>query len=147
VTEDEVPFLEQAYHAVKHLLPPEHVAVIERDGIIAGRKGSRWVRCVNNEACVFVMYDGNIAKCAIQHAYYQGEFDWEKPQSCHLFPIRISGQKRNILRLESFSECEPGFERGDAEQIPLVEFVDGALLRSFGRQFTDALKDYARNPV
>ena len=35
-------------------------------------------------------YDAaGIAKCAIQQAYYEGRFDWEKPLSCHLFPIRI----------------------------------------------------------
>lgn len=142
--EEEIPILERAYPIVKHLLPREHVAVIEAEGVAGGRPGDRWVRCLNDEACVFVMYDGDIAKCAIQHAYYQGQFDWEKPQSCHLFPIRVSGAARNILRMESFSECEPAFERGDAENIKLVDFVHGALQRSFGPALVSALRREAQ---
>ena len=140
VTEDEIPYLERAYPAVKHLLPQEHIDVIEREGIVLGRPGAQYVNCVNDEACVFVMYDGDIAKCAIQHAYYQGTFDWVKPQSCHLFPIRVSGVQHTVLRMESFSECEPAFERGDLENIPLVDFIDGALERAFGAEFTEALR-------
>jgi Protein of unknown function (DUF3109) len=140
VLEEEIPILERAYEAVKEMLPPEHVALIEREGIIDGNAEETWIRCLNDEACVFVTYDGEIAKCAIQQAYYDGNFDWMKPKSCHLFPIRVSGAKRNVLRMESFSECEPAFIRGDLEEISLVEFLSEAVTRVFGKGFSEALR-------
>jgi len=141
--EEEIPMIERAYPAVKHLLPEKHVLTIEKHGLIGGRQNARWVQCIGDEACVFVRYEDGIAKCAIERAFYDGIFDWRKPQSCHLFPIRVSGRARNILRLESFIECSPAFERGDKEQIALVDFVEDALVRAFGEEFAGSLKQRA----
>lgn len=144
VLQEEISYLERAYETVKEMLPSEHVALIERDGIIDGNSEELWIRCLNDEACVFVTYDGEIAKCAIQQAFYSGKFDWMKPKSCHLFPIRISGTKRNVLRMESFSECEPAFIRGDREEIPLVGFLSEAVSRVFGKEFSEALQEKSK---
>ena len=52
--------------------------------------GDRSVACIDDADCVFVYYENSVAKCAIEKAYHNGESDFRKPLSCHLFPIRIA---------------------------------------------------------
>ena len=136
---EERALLEEVYPKVKQYLPKEHLEAAERDGRYQQQGMNFTVTCYRDAACVFVMYEDGIAKCAIQHAYFKGEVAWEKPESCHLFPIRRRGKDGNRLEMESFSECEAAFERGDKENITLVEFLDNALVRTFGAGARDEI--------
>lgn len=98
------------------------------------------IRCHDERACVFVMYDGDIAKCSIQHLHQQGTFPWPKPQSCHLFPVRVRGRKRDQLRFEDFSECAPAFLEGERTGTSLVHFLEDPIRRVFGEEFYHELE-------
>jgi hypothetical protein len=137
---DEVAVLHEAFAAVKNSLPAEHRAVAERDGLFL-RHGERLtLRCVDERACVFVMYDGEIAKCAIQHAHAAGAFPWVKPRSCYLFPIRMRRNGYTVLEYEQFSECRPALERGKREDIPLIDFLEKPLRREIGDEWFDRMR-------
>ncbi len=131
--------LETAWKAVRGLIPESHRQEGDGNGIIVHDGEELTIRCLDERACVFVMYDGEIAKCSIQHLYMQDRFSWPKPQSCHLFPLRIRGKRRDQLRFERFSECAPALIAGEQQRIPLVRFLGEAITRVFGSSFYDEL--------
>ena len=77
------------------------------------------------------MQDSGIAYCAIQKAFRNGEIKgFEKPISCHLFPIRIYPEAKDnsyFIVYEEIDECEGGRVRGKQEHIPLLEFYSTRL--------------------
>ena len=96
---------------------------------------------VNDEECVFSFYEEGIAKCSFQKAFYNEESDFKKPISCHLFPVRISGIKRNILKYEEINECLDALEKGEEENISVFEFAKDSLIREYGIGFYNDLRD------
>jgi Fe-S-cluster containining protein len=136
----EVAEIEQAFPAVKQYLPELHAAVIERNGLVDGSPGNYATQCVDGKACVFVYYDGDIAKCSFERAFYEKKISWHKPLSCHLFPLRIR-KDGNEVHYEYFSECHPALERGSSEGIPVHRFVAAPLERAFGAQWVRDLNE------
>ncbi|MEW6061845.1 MAG: DUF3109 family protein [Bacteroidota bacterium] len=136
--DDEVEVVKNAYPIVKSMLPNEHLRAIEQHGLIDGTPGNYATQCVEGKACVFVYYDEGVAKCSFERAYFEKKLSWRKPLSCHLFPIRIGADGKEI-HYQYFSECEPALKRGAAENISAAQFVRESLERAFGKQWTEDL--------
>ena len=144
VLKSEIPELERVFPLVKKYLPEQSLEVIEREGLwLQELDGSLTIPTIGGKECIFVTWDGEIAFCAIQKAYQRGEIkDFEKPISCHLFPIRIYPEKKNnsyFITYEEISECAGGRERGKKEHIPLLEFLQHPLARALGKERTQML--------
>ncbi len=136
VSKTEIPVLNKAYHALKGELSAKAVEVAERDGVVIGSsKAGYEIATVNKEECIFVKYDENkVAYCAIQKAYFEGRFNWEKPLSCHLFPVRL---KRiadfDYANFEYVPKlCSAACEKAEKENIHLAEFLEKPLTRRYG---------------
>jgi hypothetical protein len=84
---------------VKKYLPEEHIQEIEELGFMPSKSDEPMTQTVNRKACVFVYFDGDIAKCAIEKAYFNQEVDFRKPLSCHLFPVRVSRFRRGCIEI------------------------------------------------
>lgn len=133
--DEEINEIHAAFPIIKKYLSPDHLRAIEQQGMYEGEAGQYATTCFNNRACVFVTYDGDVARCAFETAYLQGEIGWRKPLSCHLFPLRVDRENRTRVRYEYLPNCSPALERGDQEEIPLIEFSRNALERTFGQQW------------
>lgn len=152
VVKDEIPILHKAYRMLKSELRPESVAVADREGVVVGsEKVGYEISCVNNAECIFVKYDEeDIAYCAIQKAYFEGRFNWEKPLSCHLFPVRLN-------RIAGFDYanyeyvptlCSAACDKAEKEGIYLAEFLEGPFIRRYGQDWYDefiAACEYVRS--
>ena len=136
--DEEVVEIEMAFPLVESMLPEEHREVVRRQGLIDGTAGNYATQCVDGKACVFVIYEDGIAKCAIERAYFDGKIQWRKPISCHLFPIRI-GWDGNESHFEHFSECAPALRKGAYENIGVHRFAKDSLTRAFGPEWTEQL--------
>jgi hypothetical protein len=141
VLEEEMPILEKAWDLLRPRVPQAHRELVDREGLFVQDDGDMTIRCYDERACVFVVYEDGIARCSIQKAAEAGEFSWPKPVSCHLFPIRVRGKQRDQLRFERFSECDPAFDLGKDLDLPLVDFLREAIVRAFGQSTFDALKE------
>lgn len=136
--DDEVQEIVTWYPAIESMLPELHKKTIAEHGLIEGERGMLATQCVDGKACVFVYYEGEIAKCAFEKAFQEGKIPWRKPISCHLFPIRMQ-YSANKMQYEYFHECEPALERGKNENIPLYKFVQEPLRRALGNTWTEHL--------
>lgn len=136
--DDEIAEIEKAFPFIESIIPPEHRAAIAAHGLVDGAPGNYATQCVNGKACVFVYYENNIAKCSFEKAFLEQRISWQKPLSCHLFPIRMTKDGKGIY-YEYFSECAPALEHGKSENIRLHHFVEEPLKRACGKEFTEKL--------
>jgi len=132
----EVELLNDAIPASLPYLSERNRAIIAAKGAIEGRPGDYATRCINRRDCVFVYYENEVAKCAIEKAYFNGEVAFRKPLSCHLFPIRIDQVfDADYLRYEQIDECSEALANGERKGIPLYRFLKEAITRAYGEKF------------
>ncbi|WP_234572811.1 DUF3109 family protein [Rhodohalobacter sp. 614A] len=148
VSKNEVPVLHKAFRELKDELDPEAVEVAERDGVVLGDSKSGYeISCIDSGECIFVQKGQNgVATCAIQSAYYEGRFSWEKPISCHLYPIRLKQiGEFEYANFEYIPElCSAACQRGESEGIYLAEFLEGSLTRRYGEEWYREFLDVCR---
>ncbi len=126
--------LEDALPFVRKILTKEAQAVIEENGVWEEvAPGEYATTCVDNRECVFVTYDGPVAKCAIQKAHILGRLAFPKPISCHLFPVRIQNYGDiDLLNYEQVSICDSARKNGRRLRLPLVKYLREPLVRKYG---------------
>ena len=134
--------LERALPVVERDLRPEARATIRRDGVWEEvAPGDYATTCVDGRECVFVVYEGGgsrpVAKCALQRAHHQGRLAFEKPISCHLFPLRVERHGEGadaveVLNYERIGLCDPAVRHGRRAGIALADFLDRPLTRRYG---------------
>lgn len=92
--------------------------------------------------CAYTHFDAEgHCLCAIEKCFFEGRCSWRKPQSCALYPIRVTelsggGQ---ALNLHHWDICQPAFDRGRREKIRAYEFLRGPIVSYYGQEFYDAL--------
>jgi hypothetical protein len=135
--ESELTEIEAILPHIKDRLRDEALAVIEKDGAWEEiTPGYYATTCVDDSECVFVRYDGLIAKCAIQEAYQEGKISFEKPISCHLFPLRAEqlGEYES-LNYEQVEICKPAITHGESTATYLAEYLEKPLVRKYGSEW------------
>lgn len=119
---------------VRKFLRPEALKRISEAGVWEEiEPGQYATTCVNNAECVFVVYEGEIAKCSLQKAFYQNRITFEKPISCHLYPLRVERiGSFDTLNYEQIDLCAPGRKYGAKKRVLLTDFLRKPLSRKFG---------------
>ena len=126
--ENELATINELVPVVLEYLSEEHRDYIERYGIIDSDGNTHATQCIDGKACVFVVYESEIAYCAFEKAYREGKSTFPKPISCHLFPLRMDYVDQH-LHFEYFHECEPALIKGNNEQMQVIDFLKTPLDR------------------
>ncbi len=140
--------LEQVYAQVKYLLSSASRERIEKEGPFAEYDDPpfKGTTLMPDGACAFLTYDRNgIAKCAIQQAYAEGKGDWEKPVSCHLYPVRVVENEETgfiAMNYDRWDICSAACSLGERKRMPLFRFVKSGIIRRFGEAFYEAMEAY-----
>jgi hypothetical protein len=138
--DSEVEEIARAFPAAKKFLSNRSLEAIERQGLTEGVPGDFVTPCIDNNECVFVSFDGHVARCSFEMAHAEGLTRWLKPISCHLFPIRARSFGQTVLRYEEIEECAAGRERGSRENVQLGAFLEGPLTRKLGASWYDMFR-------
>jgi hypothetical protein len=150
LNEEEIEILEDIYEKVKPYLLKEGIAAIEKQG--------KWVRTEEAEkyntplmkkgGCAWMNYDKNgVVICGIEKAYSDGLISWKKPVSCHLYPIRITKQRKtgyDMINYERWHVCKAACKNGKALKVPVYKFLKEALIRKYGAEFYSVLELYVQ---
>lgn len=132
---EELEILKDIFPKIKQYLSKEGLETIKKQGLytISQERGYE-TTLINNTDCVYVIYnDKNVALCAIEEAYNQGEIKFKKPVSCHLYPIRVQKHTEFLsVNYDKWSICNDACILGKELQIPIYKFVKQALIRKFG---------------
>jgi hypothetical protein len=148
--EVELAVLEAIYEQVKPFLSPAGIAAIEQQGKYVRHEddGSYGTPLIDGGPCAYmVLGTDGIAQCGIERAYRAGATDFQKPISCHLYPVRITHSPElgfEALNYHQWDICSAACRRGAAERIPVYQFVREALVRKYGQEFYEALEGAAQ---
>lgn len=140
--DDEVPLVRGSVEAALPYLSDRSREALKRTGPVEQVHNGWATACIDDRDCVFVVYENDVATCAIEKAWHAGATAFRKPISCHLFPIRVANFGGPYLHYERFSECAPGRERGRTEGIRLVDSLHEALERAFGTELASKIVAY-----
>lgn len=141
---EELPVLEQVYESVRPYMSPAGIAEVEKQGhYVEDREGVVSTPLIQGGPCAYMVFDSNgIAKCAIEQAYLNGEIDFHKPISCHLYPIRISRNPKSgfeALNYDRWDICSAACSKGNREKVAIYQFTKAALVRKYGEEFWNEL--------
>lgn len=144
---DEIPVLERIYPDVKPYMTAEGVAVVERDGVSAiDVDGLPCTPLVNNRECAYAIVENGLTLCAIEKAFRDGKVDFQKPISCHLYPVRIEDYGDfKAVNYHEWDVCRCAVNKGRAEGKPLYQYLKEPLVRRFGQRWYDELAEQCEN--
>ena len=141
----ELKILEHIYPIVKKYLTKKGIKAIEQQGVyITDNDGDIVTPLIDNKECAYTYRKKGIVKCAIEKAYFKGEINFRKPISCHLYPIRITKYKDfDAVNFDINELCKSSCILGKKENISLIEFLKEPLIRKYGKQWWEQLRDAA----
>jgi hypothetical protein len=134
LTSEEAYILEDIWPEVKPYLREEGIAAIEDKGkSVIDFEGDRVTPLIGNEECAYTTLTNNIFLCGIEQAWSEGKIDFQKPLSCHLFPVRTKKYPDfTAVNYEELSICYQARETGKTEGVYVYEFLKESLVRAFG---------------
>lgn len=141
----ELPILRDIFERVKPYLRPEGIAAIEAQGTHVWYEpaGENVTPLLNDGPCAYMTFNEmGIAQCGIEQAWKAGVVDFQKPISCHLYPIRVEKNEAigfEALNYDRWDICSAACRLGKQESVRVYEFVKDALVRKYGIDFYEEL--------
>lgn len=142
--DEEIPEMEKVLDVAIGYLSERSRQYLKDHGFFEGFSGSYSTKCIDKKDCVFVYYERDVAKCAIEKAYFDGKIHFRKPLSCHLFPIRVGDFGGKYLYYEVIKECKPAIEKGNFESTPMHEAVKESIIRLLGEDWYNNLLKFKK---
>jgi hypothetical protein len=145
VDKSEMDIITQFVHVIAQNLPEQSKEFLtHHDGFAYYEKPGLWgTACHEDGACVFLTKnDLGISVCGIEKTWQEGKIPFQKPSSCHLYPIRISTNEISGFEAWNYDRwdiCSAACIRGEKEKIPVFQFVKEAIIRKKGAEFYEAL--------
>lgn len=146
----EAKLLENPDQEILNLLDDTSVKFIEEHGAVAEFKENKSLgaNILPDGKCVFLKKEGNgISYCAVEKAHANGSIAYNKPISCHLYPIRVEKNEQTgfeALNYDEWDICNPACTLGKEMKMPMYKFCKDALIRKYGEEFYNALDDAAQ---
>lgn len=144
--EEEVSLLEALKDQIAPFLRPEGAKAIAEQGTsILDADQEPLTPLVEGKECAYVIFEQGKAKCAIEKAFEQGVVDFQKPISCHLYPIRITAYKNfDALNYHRWEICQAAVVCGKKQKLKVYEFLEKPLVRKYGEDWYRDLLELIR---
>ena len=142
LTKKEILEIDKNISKIKTEMSPTGLSILEKkDFYYVDSDGDQVTSLINDKECVFVVYDQNkIAKCSIESAFRKNKINFNKPISCHLYPIRVKKYKNfQAINVDSWHICQPACKCGTELNVPVFKFLKNAIVRSWGLIFFQQL--------
>ncbi len=136
LSEKEAKKLMEIWPEVKPYLRPEGIrAIIEKGTSTHDFENELVTPLIGTEECAYSILEGNIFMCGIEKAWSDGKTDFQKPLSCHLFPVRIKQfSDFRAVNYQELSICASAREKGSEEGLFVYEFLKEPLIKAVGEE-------------
>lgn len=146
--QEEVANIEDNLEAIKPYMNKQNREKLEKEGFYEqDPDGDTVTKCMDGADCIFVRKEADgVYKCTIERAWEDGQSDFQKPISCHLYPVRLEENgPMTQLHYDKAEMCDPACTLGASLQVPLYKFVKTALIRKFGEEWYQNLEQVAQS--
>ena len=141
--QEEISNIQENLMKIKPFMTPEGIEKIEKEGVYYLDPEKMPVTTLNkNKECSFSFkeQDGT-TKCSIEKSYREGKINFNKPISCHLYPIRIKKfNNMEAINFDEWSICNAAKICGAKHNVKVFEFLKEPLIRKYGESFYNDLK-------
>ncbi len=140
--EEEISVLEDIIDDIKPYMSEKGRAVIEQSGVFDyDAEGEYVTPLVNDRECAFVVFENGISFCAIEKAWQEGKISFQKPISCHLYPVRLTPLRTHTaVNYDRWEICQAALLKGKRDKMPLYKYLKTPLIRRFGETWYEQLK-------
>ena len=147
---NEAELLNQNFEKISKYLSPRAKKTINSNGkYVALSDGKLETPLLDSKACVYVHYEDNGSlSCGIEKAYINNEINFNKPISCHLYPVRIKEYSEfTAVNYHNWFICSDACSLGNELKKPVFVFVKEALIKKFGNDWFLELENIAKNQI
>ncbi len=146
---EELDILEEIQSDLEPFLTEKGKTAIEKDGpYVEVELNQMATTLVKGRECAYMTRsDNGVAQCGIEQAYKAGAVNFQKPISCHLYPIRINKNEEvdfEALNYDRWDICAAACTLGKTLKVPVYKFLETPLIRKFGAEFFEALEAAAQ---
>ena len=140
--EEELEKLEKVYPLTKKYLSEKNIKALEQDLYTVDHDGEFVTQLEGDAECAFVYYDEKgFTKCSIEKVYLDGDTDFKKPISCHLFPVRLTKYKNfTAVNYAYWDICDDACSLGEELGVKTYQFLKEPLIRRFGEKWFEELE-------
>ena len=142
LNEKELDKIQNNIEKIKPYMSKSGIETVNREGIYyLDEEDTPVTKLIDKKECCFVYFDEDeIAKCSIETAYKAGDINFNKPESCHLYPIRIKEfNEFTAINYETWDICSPACSLGKSLKVPVYQFLKEPIIRVFGSSFFEEL--------
>ena len=142
LNEKEVEKIQNNIEKIKPYMSKSGIETINREGVYyLDEEDTPATKLIDKKECCFVYFDEDeIAKCSIETAYKAGDINFNKPESCHLYPIRTKEfNEFTAINYETWDICSPACSLGKSLKVPVYQFLKEPIIRVFGNSFFEEL--------
>lgn len=142
----EVEKLKVIYPKVKNHITKQGRKAIKKLGVAVIDVDNEDVTpLIDGKECAYSIQEKGISYCGIEKAWMEGKIDFQKPISCHLYPIRVKKFNTAIaLNYDQWEVCNPARKLGVDKGIPVYQFLKSAITRAFGEDFYYQMEEAAK---
>lgn len=139
--ENEISEIEDYIDQIKPYMVSDGIKVVEKYGVFDYDMAGEYVTpLIADKDCVFVYYENGIARCAIEKAFEDGKIGFQKPLSCHLYPIRTKTHRGyDAVNYHKWQICKPACIFGKENNVLLYKFLREPLIRKYGTEWYSSL--------
>jgi hypothetical protein len=142
---EEAKLIDQHYAAIEPYMTARGKKSVKEQGCtsVVDLDGELVTPIVQEYAeCVYAKKDAKgVWKCGIEQAYHDGTIPFNKPKSCHLYPIRVNKLKfHDALNYHQWEICDAACSLGEQLGVPTFRFLKDALTRVYGKEWYDELE-------
>ncbi len=139
--EEEISMIEDDIDEIIPYMTEEGKRIIKNVGVFEYDEDGTYVTpLVNDAECAFVYWKDNISYCAIEKAFLEKKIIFQKPISCHLYPVRLSKVGESIaVNYHQWEVCKPAIINGKKAGLPLYSYLKQPLTRRFGADWYEKL--------
>jgi hypothetical protein len=145
---EEKELIEKHIDKIKPYLSPEGLSAIERCGIATVDCDGELVTTLAGDyaECAYSCFSSDgTCLCGIEKAFKNGDIPFNKPISCHLYPIRIKTfGDITALNYDQWNICNSAINLGNMKKIPVFMFLKEPVIRKFGEDFFNTLVEIAK---
>lgn len=148
LSKSEVSRLPEIHSVVEGFLSTSSKKVLKDQGLSTYYAEPKYegTPLLDDGKCAYLIIDEHgIAKCSIEKAFEDGLTDFQKPISCHLYPVRVKENELTgfaAMNYDKWDICSEACQLGKEMQLPLFRFVQQAITRRYGQSFYEEMDKY-----
>lgn len=147
LTKEEMEKVEEVFPVIKSRIRKEGLEAINEQGVhMVDADGDNVTPLINGKECAYTYFEDGICMCVFEKAFHEGVIDFQKPVSCHLYPIRVKKYKDfDAVNYDKWDICKNAVVKGKRENIKLYEFCKTPMIRKYGEEWYKQVEYSAKN--